>query len=270
MKKNLLEKIFDNIFDVITILVSISIIIYGQFKPFVAEDVPNLISWILTVLGLLAVSGLWDRNRRMERIEQSTKKTYDAMENSTKRTNALLESLARDRINPKDFFVLDDSEKKKILETADDIALSGITLNYISNNYLHIIEQKLSVGVNIRLLLLDTTDSNLEQMQQRGWGIADFDLYRSLLSQSIKKLEIIATKPKSKGFIEIGYLPFYPSFAIDLINISQSKATLWVSIHPMILSGSTFLKINLIYYGSLVGLSNFQKTEKKAPNKACT
>jgi hypothetical protein len=194
---------------------------------------------LLALLAVLAFDTLVERLGYLDRIEQLSQKTYETVEYSTKKTNDLLESLSRERIFPKDFFVLDDLQKKKSLETADDFALTGITLNYIVNNYLHIIEQRLSVGVNIRIMLLDTTDSNLAQMQQRGWGVADFDLYRSLLTQSLRKLEIVANKPKSRGIIEIGYLPFYPSFAVDLINASQPQATIWVSVFHHKLSSPT-------------------------------
>jgi hypothetical protein len=85
---------------------------------------------LLALLAVLAFDTLAERLGYLDRIEQLSQKTYETVEYSTKKTNDLLESLSRERIFPKDFFVLDDLQKKKSLETADDFALTGITLNY--------------------------------------------------------------------------------------------------------------------------------------------
>lgn len=64
------EFLLDNLFDISTIFVAGYLVIRHQIKPFTSSDVGELATWILAVLGLIAVSGLWDRNRRLHRIEK--------------------------------------------------------------------------------------------------------------------------------------------------------------------------------------------------------
>jgi len=64
------EWLLDNLFDIVTILVAGFLVARYQLRPPTLADITEIATWILGVLGLLAVSGLWERNRRLHRIER--------------------------------------------------------------------------------------------------------------------------------------------------------------------------------------------------------
>ncbi|GAB4578411.1 MAG: hypothetical protein Fur0022_11460 [Anaerolineales bacterium] len=64
------EWLLDNIFDIVTVLVAILLVGKYQITPPTSNDIAEIATWILGVLGLLAISGLWERNRRLHRIEK--------------------------------------------------------------------------------------------------------------------------------------------------------------------------------------------------------
>ena len=78
--RNFVEYLLDNLFDILTIVVAAYLVIRNQLQPPTANDIPDLANWILAVLGLLAVSGLWERSRRLRRIEEVTNETHELVD----------------------------------------------------------------------------------------------------------------------------------------------------------------------------------------------
>ena len=74
--QNITDYILENIFDIVTVAASAYIVIRHQFRPYGPNDISDLATWIIAVLGLIAVSGLWQQHRRLRAIEDISQKTY--------------------------------------------------------------------------------------------------------------------------------------------------------------------------------------------------
>jgi len=60
MLQKILVTTLDNLFDLATIVVAAILVVRYQLTPPLQQDVPDIIVGILAVLGLMAVSGLWE------------------------------------------------------------------------------------------------------------------------------------------------------------------------------------------------------------------
>ena len=60
-----MEWILENLPDLITILVAAVLVVRYLVRPPASADIAEILTWILAVLALLALSALWERNRRM-------------------------------------------------------------------------------------------------------------------------------------------------------------------------------------------------------------
>src|SRR5512136_1669457 len=75
--QNAANYLLDNIFDILTIAAAAYIVIRHQFRPYGPNDIAELATWILAVLGFIAVSGLWQQHRRLNAIEDLSQETHD-------------------------------------------------------------------------------------------------------------------------------------------------------------------------------------------------
>lgn len=216
-----LDFIVDSLFDFATIAVAAYLVIRHQVQPFTAADIAELASGILAVLGLIAVSGIWDRNRRMRRIETLSRET-----------NELVLREISGKGLASDFLLTDTALTEEFFASANKIILTGITLQNRTRQFTHVLEQRLRAGASIQLVLLEPSDSNLQQMVARGWGQATPEYYRRIINTTVDRLESIGRKQQNRGQIEIGYLPFYPAMAFEMVNPDQPHGTCWVTILP--------------------------------------
>lgn len=140
------EYLLDNLFDIVTIVVAGYLVIRHQIQPFAPSDIAELATWILAVLGLIAVSGLWDRNRRLHRIEKLSEESRDLV----------LRRLSG-KVHAADFFLAERQLSDKIFASAATIFLSGITLTRTTREYMYILSQRLVAGAYIRIIIVDPT-----------------------------------------------------------------------------------------------------------------
>lgn len=71
------DYLIENIFDIITVGASAYVIIRHQFNPYGPNEITNLATWILAILGFIAVSSLWHQHRRLRSIEDIGSRTYN-------------------------------------------------------------------------------------------------------------------------------------------------------------------------------------------------
>lgn len=214
----LIELVLDNLFDFAAIGAAAYIVVRGQLDPTSTANISELASWILTILGLIAVSGIWDRNRRMHRIESASKETL-----------TLVHRYISGKVRAQDFFLPDFKADEQLLNSAMRIVFTGITAQYVKQ-YMHIIEQRLKAGALIQIVLVDPSDANIQQMLARSWGEANVDHYRGIISSTVTILDIMARNPQNKGKIEVGFAPFHPSYCFVIVNPDQNNGVCCINL----------------------------------------
>jgi len=213
------EWLLDNLFDVITIVVAASLVIRYQISPPTSADITEIVTWILAVLGLLAVSGLWDRNRRLHRIEMLTEEGRDLA----------LRYISR-KVYASDFF----SERRltaKDLSSANTVYFVGKVLARTSREFLHILGQRLAEGATIRFVILDPGSEPLLQQAALQTAMAPIEFWRDTLRTTETVIAALAETPDANGRVEIGYLPYIPSFGLVLVDPDQTHGFCFVELY---------------------------------------
>jgi hypothetical protein len=216
------EYLLDNLFDIATIAVAAYLVIRYQVKPVASGDIAELATWILAVLGLIAVSGLWDRSRRLNRIEKLAKESRDLV----------LHHLSG-KIHAADFFLSEHKLSAQSFASSNTIFLSGITLTRTTREYMHIFSQRLAAGAYIRVIIVDPTiDSVLQELVLRSKvGDSTAEFWRRSLEAVEAVVDATAQTPDSKGKLEIGYLPYIPSFGFVMIDPDERHGFCFVELY---------------------------------------
>jgi hypothetical protein len=220
------EYLLDNLFDIITIIMAGYLVARGQLRPFTNEDIPELATWILAVLGLIAVSGLWDRNRRMDRIEKLSEESRN-----------LTVRYLGGKIHADDFFQAEHEIPNSVLASANNIFFVGVTLSGTATEYASILRQRLVSGAKIRIVIVEPTDAVLEDLKLRSWAKVEPTYYPDRLRSVESQFEYIVQESTGKGKLELGHLPFHPSFGLVMVDPDQPHGVCYVTIYPHKLTG---------------------------------
>lgn len=214
--------ILDNIFDFATIACVLYVVIRHQFTPYGPDDITNLMSWMLAVLGLLAFSTVWERHRQLRNIEQVSLETHEIVK---KRLSGQVFAL--------DFF-LPEGQKVSAdeLRNADDIYVVGMVLSRTTREYLALFGDRVKEGANLKFVLLDHEHPELMTiMPGRSYGTQPSDWWRDRIKQSVKHIEDIPNSPNPPGSIEVGLLPYFPSFGMWLIDPDKAHGKIIVEMY---------------------------------------
>ena len=86
-------------------------------------------------------------------------------------------------------------------------------------------------GANIRFVVIDPeSDDVLEQAVLKGFDTTE-DYWRQTIHATETVIKAIAKTPKGKGKVEIGYLPYVPSFGMIVIDQDQPHGSCFVEIY---------------------------------------
>lgn len=215
-----IEWLLDNLFDIVTILVAGTLVIRYQITAPTFDDMPAIVTWILSVLALIAISGLWERNRRLHRIEKLSEEGRDLA----------LRYLNR-RVYASDFFLSDRRLTAKDLSSANTIYFVGMVLSRTTREFMYVLGQRLMAGATVRFVVLDfESEMVLQQAYLQSFN-APIEFWRDNLKTTETVIEAIAKTSNSKGAVEIGYLPYVPSFGITLIDPDQSHGVCFVELY---------------------------------------
>ena len=219
---NVLDYILDNVFDILTLGTAGYVITRHQLRPYTMNDIADLATWILAVLGFIALSGVWHQHRRLTAIEKLGKKTYD-----------LIQSRLSDQVVSDHFFWPGDkSLATQDFALADDICLVGITLRRMVNSQMAIFRERLERGANLRFIILDPTNESLMQLATaQSYGSQPFTALQSLINLVVADIEDIPTANQVKGTLKVGYLPYFPSFGMRLIDPDKPNGQIHIKMY---------------------------------------
>jgi hypothetical protein len=242
MRKSLIEDaistFLDNVFDIATIIIAIYLIVKYQVNPPGAplDQISELISAVLVVLGLLAASGLWDRNRRLNRVEKLIKEDHK-----------LIETHFVAKPSAEQFFLQSVEDVRSVTSQLMDtsttsIWLSGITLRGTIRTYQNLIEQKLIGGARVRVMIVSPNDEALLDELTRRSGRGDREFWRNCLRMTEANVNDMAHCCTKEGQLEFGYLPFMPSFGIIMMDSNTSKGIALIEMyhHDKAIQNATF------------------------------
>lgn len=173
----------------------------------------NIISSVtLAILGLIAIATLKNRHEFGEAIQ------------------GLAE--LRGNAHAGDFFLSEKMISDQSFATADTIFLLGMTLSRTTREYIYVLGQRLVAGANIRIVILDPTmDSLLEQLALRSTGKTSVQYWRSRIEAVQTIIHIIAETPDAKGVLEVGYLPYIPSFGFTIVDPDEPDGMCFVELY---------------------------------------
>ena len=180
--QNAVDYLLDNIFDILTILVAAYIVIRHEFRPFGPNDIADLATWILAVLALIAVSGLWQHHRRLAAIENLTQETRDMV---AERLSG--QARAEDFLWSKGVTVTAQD-----FSQAQNIYVVGMILNRTVRNHMALFGDRLAAGANLRFIILDPENDKLMSiMPYRSYGSRPKEWWRDRIKQTEGHIEDI-------------------------------------------------------------------------------
>ncbi len=205
--------------DAVSLLIAIVLIVkYQTQKP--QPNNAELLVGILAVLSVIAISGIIEKRSRLSRMEKLIQQE-----------KTLLENKVIDRIKADEFFQKDHKPSQEFFNSADTICISGITLGNTSGQFSYILSQRLKAGANIRVILLSSEKCVLEQIVLRSWGETSSEYYEKRLENTFELIKIMSTTPDAKGSLEIGFLPYVPSFGITMIDPDTPQGKSYIEIY---------------------------------------
>lgn len=116
------------------------------------------------------------------------------------------------------FFLSENVISDQTFSSANIIFLSGMTLIRTTREYMYILGQRLSAGATIRIMILDSNDDLLKELALRSFGETTPEYWKNRLDSVSSVIEIIAKTSEGQGRLEIGYLPYIPSFGFTMIE----------------------------------------------------
>lgn len=184
----------------------------------------------LATLALLAYSTLNSREQIRSLVETSTA------------TQAVVEQVLSDQARADDFFW----ERKRSLEQdlahAGFIGAVGVTLSRTVRDYLDTFENRLASGTHLRFMVIDPTSQAPRQALLRGKGGIGDSFYADLVRTTLARICVLAELGDLLGTVELGLLPYTPSFGLFLIDPDEPHGRIIVEIyqHRSLASNPTF------------------------------
>lgn len=205
--------------DIVSIAIAVFLIVrYQTIIP--KPDDSELLIGIMGILATIALSGIIEKRSRLSRIEDKVLEVGD-----------LIDKKVINKVRADEFFSRGNKIKSDFFNSAENIGISGITLSNTSSEFSHILGQRLKAGANIRIILLGSSVSPLEQIVKRSWGETTPEYYKNRLENTTELLRIVENNNKSKGKLQIGYLPYVPSFGITLVDADSKLGAMYVEIY---------------------------------------
>jgi hypothetical protein len=225
------DVVIDNLALIITI-VSAGVVLYRHDIANENISTEDLLTAILWVLGLLAISEIVERYRKLNAIHKSVDRSI-----------TFLESRFTDRPSAMAFFQ-DKQEIRPFIQRATQIDLCGVTLTNTLNKEYGTLLERLQSGANIRILIIEPEPVALEMSARRSSNPEDVDYYRNRLNSSLHEISYLYKLYKNErefksnqsggtsGSISVRFLSYAPSFGVAMIDVSQNDGIIFVEVYP--------------------------------------
>jgi hypothetical protein len=147
------------------------------------------------------------------------------------------------KIRAEEFFLPENYLSSEIFATAKEICLLGYSLSRTVRKYTEVLSQRLAQGAQIRVIVVDPKlDEVLNRMALESIA-STAEHWRNSIEATRTLLGAIVKSPGNTGKLEIGYLPYTPSFGIVLLNPNEPEGVCFVEIyhHKATVHNATFV-----------------------------
>ena len=179
-----------------------------------------MLSWILAILGLLAISGLVERLRKLHRLESMSSRTLKA-----------IESKFGERASADDFFMPRLPPIRPYIEKAVDIRLSGVVLQHTTRENLDVFAGQLREGASIKIMILDPNGSAIQRLIKPGSNLT-MDAVQANSQITIQNLKWLTKLPDSKGLVELRFVDEDLLFNVLAFDPDKEYGTIFVEFYP--------------------------------------
>ena len=179
-----------------------------------------MLSWILAILGLLAISELVERLSKLRRLEEMSRKTLK-----------VIESKFGERGSADDFFMSRLPSIRSHIEKALDIRLCGVVLQRTTRENLDVFAKQLKEGASIKIMVLDPNSSAARRLIKPGTNIT-MDTVQANSQITIQNLKWLAKLPESKGTVELRFIDEDLYFNVLAFDPDKEYGTIFVEFYP--------------------------------------
>jgi hypothetical protein len=198
-------------------------LIYRQ-KIAVTTSIEELVTGVLTVLGLLAISEIVVRYRQLQHIE---------------RTIEGVDSLIRNRFAdcPSAIMYLrKPPDLQTHIQSSKEIDLCGVCLTSTINKQFSTLCEQLKIGARIRILIM-APDSQAVEVAGFRSEVGDAEYYKKRLAATFQDLEYLYkswrdSAPAGSGELHVRLLQYPPSFGIHAFDSNRTSGVMFVEFYP--------------------------------------
>jgi hypothetical protein len=209
MKKKI-ENIFwffiENAVTILTVIFSLYVVAIAQTSKISTEI---LLQWILTILGLLAISGLIERVRKLRRIENIGKETLKT-----------IQSNFSGKAKSEDYFMKRLPPLEPYLLKAKDIRLSGYSLQRTIRENIHVLSKRLEEGATVKILMVNPEKKKEKKRSNHSSMV------------TMQSLEWLSQQAQGKGKIELKFVEEELHFNILAIDPNEESGVMFVEFFP--------------------------------------
>jgi hypothetical protein len=154
-------------------------IIYRQQIAKMALTAEDLLTAILTILGLLAMSEIVERYRRLNSIEKAVNRSL-----------SFLESRLTDHPSAIAFFQ-EPPRLDHYVQSANHVDLCGVTLTSTLQKQFGNLSERVQAGAEVRILVVDPASQALKMSAARSVSPDDTDYYRVRLDATFREMRYL-------------------------------------------------------------------------------
>ncbi len=181
---------------------------------------PNIVAaGTLATLALLAYSTLNNRQQMHQMTEISTT------------TQAMVGMAVKGEQKADEFFWKEKRFLSQDLARAKFIGLAGITLSRTVREYQDVFENRLAAGAGLRFIVIDAASTAPRQAVLRSKGGVQDSFYTDLLRPTIARICFLTDLAQAPGKVELGLLPYAPSFGLFVIDPDKPHGRIIVEIY---------------------------------------
>lgn len=175
----------------------------------------TLLQWILAILGLLAISELVERLRKIRHIERVSVESLDLLKNRDKKPSA------------DQYFLWHLPSLEPYLEKATDISLSGLVVQHATTENRRVLAKRLEHGARIRILAIDPDSESAKHHTYSSLELLKADAKVTLQNA----IFLLSRSIDSKGSVELRYIDELPHFNITAIDPDQEHGVIFVEFY---------------------------------------
>ncbi len=210
-----LRFILDNLFDIITIIVAAVLVTRYTIHQPTSANTSEILTSVLAVLGLIAISGIWDRSRRIGRLEHLN-------EIILQNTQTTKESLFIT-----DFPASIQREIEEKIKTSKDLLIIGNNLgNVIDLNY-SLIEHRLEQQKCVRVVLANPTTPASDMAAFREYRPIELKVWRMQAQATLGTLKELRKKTPNTDKLIIRVIDTYLTHGIILADADTSNGSIY-------------------------------------------